>query len=114
VYLWANAVENAGKTDTESVKKMLANQSLEAPEGVVYIDPENQHTWKKVRIGKIRSDGQFDVVWSSDKPVRPVPYPIYKSKEKWNAFLEKMHKKWGGEWANPDLSYSRVKQSPPL
>lgn len=101
VYLWANAVQSALRTNTEDVRKHLSNEGFEAPEGVVYIDPENQHTWKIVRIGKIRSDRQFDIIWSSGKPVRPVPYPIYKSKEEWNLFLNQLHLTWKGQWANP-------------
>lgn len=101
VFLWANAVKSAATTDSDSVRKMLGNQSFNAPEGVVYIDPENQHTWKFVRIGRIQPDSQFAIVWSSGKPVRPVPYPVYRSKEEWNHFLDKMQRNWNGSWANP-------------
>ncbi len=65
------------------------------------MEPENQHTWKIVRIGRIRDDGQFDIVWSSEKPVRPVPYPVYRSREAWTAFLDELHRGWGGAWENP-------------
>ena len=39
------------------------------------VDDETQHTWRPVYVGQIRADGQFDLVWSSEKPVRPIPYP---------------------------------------
>lgn len=101
VYLWAKAVKDAGTTGLQAVRKTLPKQSLEAPEGMVYIDADNQHTWKIVRIGKIRSDGQFEIVWSSEKPIRPVPFPVYRSKIEWNQFLTEMFNSWGGKWANP-------------
>ncbi len=101
VYLWAQAVETAKKTDPRIVRKMILNQSFAAPEGVVYVDEENQHTWKTVRIGKINASGQFDIVWSSEKPVRPVPYPLYRSKSEWNMFLSDLYTGWGNQWANP-------------
>ena len=101
VHLWAKAVKDAGTTEIEAVRKALPKQSFEAPEGMVYIDGENQHTWKIVRIGKIRPDGQFEIVWSSEKPIRPVPFPVYRSKVEWNQFLTDLFKSWGDKWANP-------------
>ena len=48
------------------------------------------HTWRPFHLGKVRADGQFDIVWSLEKPVRPVPYPILRSRADWDAFLEKL------------------------
>ena len=100
VHLWALAVTDARSTDTEAVRRALGDQSYPAPQGVVYVDPETQHTWKMVRIGRIRPDGQFDIVWESGKPVRPVPYPPYRSRADWDAFLDSLYNGWRG-WANP-------------
>jgi urea transport system substrate-binding protein len=61
-----------------------------------------------VRIGRMRSDGQFDIVWESGKPVRPVPYPPYRSRAQWDAFLQALHDGWHG-WANPGVDVSHVK-----
>jgi len=101
VYLWAQAVKEAGDDQVMAVRKALPNQSFNAPGGVVYVDADNQHTWKTVRIGKIRNDGQFDIVWSSEKPVRPVPYPVYRSKLEWDQFLQHLYTGWGNQWSNP-------------
>ncbi len=101
VYLWAQAVKDANTDSVSKVREAIKQQSYNAPEGTVSIDPDNLHTWKYVRIGKIRDDGQFDVVWSSDKPIQPLPYPASRSKEEWNSFLDKLHKGWNGNWANP-------------
>lgn len=102
VHIWAQAVLDAGTTDVDEVRKALADQSYEAPGGIVFIDGDNLHTWKIVRIGKIRTDGQFDIVWSSEKPVRPVPYPIYRTKSEWNRLVEDLYIAWGGSWSNPE------------
>ena len=77
----------------------MADQSLAAPEGIVYVDPETLHTWKVVRIGRIQRNAQFQIVWSSDKPVRPVPFPVYRSHEDWLQFLDGLYQGWGGKWA---------------
>jgi hypothetical protein len=68
---------------------------------MVFVDSENGHTWKTVRVGKIRSDGQFDIVWSSDRPVRPTPFPATRTRAQWDAFLQQMYAGWGNRWYNP-------------
>jgi urea transport system substrate-binding protein len=76
VYLWKAMVEKAGSTDVEKVKAAAKTDSIEftAPEGTVKVDGASQHTWKTVRIGKIRPDGLIEAVFSTDKPVKPDPY----------------------------------------
>jgi urea transport system substrate-binding protein len=101
VHLWAQAVREAGTDDVNEVRKVMANQTYQAPEGIVYVDAENNHTWKIVRIGRIKQDGQFEIVWTSQKPVRPVPYPIYRSPSEWHSFLDGLYEGWGERWANP-------------
>ncbi len=82
VYLWAEAVKKAGTTDVKKVREALRGIKFKAPEGWVTIDPTNNHTWKIVQIGRIRKDGQFDIIWSSGKPVKPEPFPPLVSKKK--------------------------------
>jgi urea transport system substrate-binding protein len=100
VHLWAQAVLEAETDDVAEVLKAIRRQSLNAPEGIVSVDDETQHTWRPVYVGRIRSDGQFDVVWSSGKPVRPIPYPRSRSQLEWESFLNNLYRTWGG-WANP-------------
>lgn len=101
VHLWAQAVTAAASADATQVRLAVRKQSFLAPEGMVYVDLDNLHTWKGVRIGKIRPDGQFDIVWRSQRPVRPVPYPIYRTKAEWDEFLAALYKSWGNRWENP-------------
>jgi urea transport system substrate-binding protein len=100
VWLWAQAVSEAGTADIPDVIRALRHQSLNAPEGIVTVDEETQHTWRPVYVGRILGDGQFDLVWSSEKPIRPIPYPRSRSQEEWDSFLENLYRTWGG-WANP-------------
>lgn len=101
VYLWAQAAQEAGDPSPRATRVALRDQSLNAPEGTVITDPDTQHTWRNVRIGRIRPDGQFDIVWESGKPVRPVPYPIYRSPQQWEDFLQNLYKGWNGSWSAP-------------
>ena len=104
VLLWAQAVEESSRTDVRQVRYALRHQSLNAAEGIIAVDSETQHTWLPVSIGRIRQDGQFDIVWSSNTAVRPVPFPISRSREEWEKFVEDLHQQWGGKWAAPSNS----------
>jgi urea transport system substrate-binding protein len=101
VHLWALAVKEAKSTAVDAVKKALPSQSFNSPEGVVYIDADNNHTWKVARIGKIKENGQFDIVWSSENPIRPAPFPFYKQRSEWESFLDNLYNGWKQSWANP-------------
>jgi urea transport system substrate-binding protein len=101
VHLWAQAVREAETVDVRPVRNAIRHQSLAAPEGIIAIDPETQHTWRPVFIGRVRSDGQFDIVWSSRTAVRPVPFPISRSRPEWEAFVSDLQRSWGGQWGKP-------------
>jgi len=100
VYLWAQAVELIGTPEVDKVREAVKNRSYDAPEGLVYINPENNHTWKIARVGKIREDGLFDILWSSENPIRPEPYPSFRSQKEWEVFLEDLYEGWDNNWAN--------------
>jgi urea transport system substrate-binding protein len=108
VKLWAQAVEEAQAVDLATVRRLIAHQSLNAPGGIISIDRETQHTWRPVYIGQIRGDGQFNITWTSDKPVRPIPYPSSRTREEWDTFLAELFQRWGGNWANPARAESPI------
>ena len=76
VYLWKAAVEKAGSVDIEKVKAAVkANEiNFDAPEGKVMLDPVTQHTYKYVRIGKVRPDGLIDAVFEGKEWTKPDPF----------------------------------------
>lgn len=100
VHLWAQAVRKARSSAPRKVLQSLKGMSYGAPEGAVSVDPTSQHLWKQVRIGRILPNGQFEIVWNSGKPVRPLPYPTYRTPGEWEAFLESLYQTWHGNWAN--------------
>jgi urea transport system substrate-binding protein len=74
VHLWAAAARKAGSTDVAKVKAAAGGIELDAPEGKVTIDGQNQHVYKTARIGLVQPDGQIKEVWNSGKPIQPDPY----------------------------------------
>ncbi len=76
VYFWKQGVEKAGTaTDVDKVIQGVRGQTFKAPEGMVKVDEKNNHTWKPFRLGKIRDDRQFDIVYETPEWIRPDPYP---------------------------------------
>ena len=75
VLAFARAVKKANSTEYPAVRQAIRGVILDTPGGLVRIDPDNFHSWRVVRIGRILQDGQFEVVWSSELPVQPQPYP---------------------------------------
>ena len=73
VYLWKKAVEKAKSFDVDKVIAASPGVELNAPEGQVIIKATH-HVAKKVRIGRARADGQFDIVWESGL-IEPNPFP---------------------------------------
>ena len=97
VYFWKLAVELANSIEVDEVRKAFKNKDgnpaigIEAPGGKVMLDPETQHTYKFFRMGKIREDKQFDIVYETPI-VRPEPYP-QEVFEGWNCNWVKNPKK---------------------
>ncbi|MGA0039950.1 MAG: urea ABC transporter substrate-binding protein [Pirellulales bacterium] len=101
VRLWAQAVLEAGTADVVQVRSSLRSQSMLAPEGVVSIDRQTNHAWLPVRIGRIQADGQFEIVWDSQRAVRPVPFPLTRSRADWEQFVRDLYQSWGRRWSRP-------------
>ncbi|AZC22333.1 MULTISPECIES: urea ABC transporter substrate-binding protein [Pseudomonas] len=78
IHMWAQAVEKAKSTDVDKVREALAGQTFAAPSGyTLTMDPSNHHLHKPVMIGEIQPDGQFNVVWQTEGPVRAQPWSPY-------------------------------------
>lgn len=91
VYLWKQAVEKAGTADDlEKVRTAAIGQAFDAPEGKVTMAP-NHHISKTVRIGEVRDDGLFNIVWSTEGPIDPIP---------WNQYVPET-KGFACDWTDP-------------
>jgi urea transport system substrate-binding protein len=91
VYLWKQSVEKAATADDlEKVRTAAIGQTFDAPEGKVTMEP-NHHISKFVRIGEVRDDGLFEIVYSTKEAVKPIP---------WNQFVADT-KGYACDWSDP-------------
>lgn len=81
VRLLAQAIRSAGSVEMWQVKKALCDCRLDAPQGAVWVDPENNHSFLTPSLAISRADGQFDVIWTASEPVKPDPYLVWLDSE---------------------------------
>jgi ABC-type branched-subunit amino acid transport system substrate-binding protein len=77
VVLLANAIRACGSSNVDEVRRAVYACRLDAPQGRVWIDPENNHSFLTPALGLSRSDGDFDVVWRAEQPMKPDPYLVW-------------------------------------
>ncbi len=76
VILLARAIQKAQSTEIEEVKQAVYTCEVEAPQGAVRIDPENNHSYLTPSLGRSVMGGQFEIIWTADEPVKPDPYLV--------------------------------------
>jgi urea transport system substrate-binding protein len=92
IHMWKQAVEQAGTVDVDAVRQAVAGQTFTAPSGFeIKMDEKNHHLHKPVVIGEIKEDGQFQIVWKTEGPVRAAP---------WSPFVPESAKKIA-DWTYP-------------
>jgi urea transport system substrate-binding protein len=75
INMWAQAVTQAKTTKVDDVRKAMSGQTFAAPSGfTLKMDATNHHLHKPVMIGEVQADGQFDIVWKTDGPLRAQPW----------------------------------------
>lgn len=74
-YMLAEALGKVSDpTDTDALIDAFAGIEFDAPQGKIKVDDENHCTWVYSRFAKIK-DGSFEIFRSSDKAIRPEPWP---------------------------------------
>ena len=74
VYAWKAAVEKARSFDPDAVRKAAATLGgFDTPMGKVSF-AANQSLTQKAYIGKLKGDGQFEIIADSGKDLAPEPY----------------------------------------
>jgi urea transport system substrate-binding protein len=92
VQLFKQAVARigAGEVTPLAIRDAAMGQETVAPQGLVKIEPENQHTWLWPKIAQAQSNGQFKILVETKAWVKPVPYAAYPGLECTAKGLEKV------------------------
>ena len=92
IKMWAQAAEQAGTTNIDAVRQAIGGQTVKSPSGFeITMDAKNHHLHKPVVIGEIQEDGQFEVVWKTEGPIRA---------QAWSPFIPDSAKKVA-DWTYP-------------
>jgi urea transport system substrate-binding protein len=92
IMMWKQAVEQAGSLNVDAVRQAVAGQVFEGPSGFpITMDTKNHHLRKPVYVAEIQADGQFEIVWKTEGPVRAAP---------WSPFVPDSAKKTA-DWTYP-------------
>jgi branched-chain amino acid transport system substrate-binding protein len=76
VHMFANALREVGKLDTEWIRSAVLETIFDAPQGKIKIDKDNHHTYLWPKIGRVNQSGQFDIIEQADTWVKPDPYLV--------------------------------------
>ena len=102
VYLWKHAVEKAQSTDTKKVRAALPGLTIETPDRLLKIDPVSLHAWQAGQVSQVKLDAErrlnLEVVHRKPRPIEPLLYPVWQTREQWNDFRDMLYKEWGQNW----------------
>jgi len=73
---WSAAVEKANSFDIADIAPAIEGLVLDAPEGTVRAE-KNHHLSKSFRIGQVRSDGLFEIVFEQKRMIYPEPWSLF-------------------------------------
>jgi urea transport system substrate-binding protein len=68
--VWIQAVRQAGTTDPDAVRQSTYGQTVTGLTGYKIMMDTNHHLHKPVLVGEVQADGQFEIVWQTDGPIR--------------------------------------------
>lgn len=79
VYLFKQAVAKLAASDIDppTIRDAVKGEEVQAPQGLVRVEPENLHTWLWPKIAQAQSNGQFEVLVEAKEWIAPDPYAAY-------------------------------------
>ncbi len=102
--MWVQAVRQAGTTQVDAVRQAMYGQKVKSPSGFDIGMNTNHHLSKPVMIGEIQSDGQFEIVWQTSKPIKA---------DAWSPYLPesaKLTANWAYPWVCGNCKKPRFAQ----
>jgi branched-chain amino acid transport system substrate-binding protein len=77
VLLLARAIRAARTADMAAVRAAVADLAIDAPQGRVFVDPDNRHCYLTPRIGISNREFGFDLIYQAPGPIKPDPYLVW-------------------------------------
>lgn len=74
---------------------------IQTPAGPITFDGRG-YTARVSRIAEHRGDGLFSLVYSTESPIEPEPFPRFRSQGQWTGFVDGLFETWGGRWQADD------------
>lgn len=84
VHVMAQALARTGTQQTDVLRQAILGSEFDAPQGLIRIDPENNHTFLWPRVGRVNAEGQFDIIGQAAAAVKPDPYLVAPQKNDWS------------------------------
>ncbi len=76
VHLLARALEQVNTLDTDMLRPVILGSSIDAPQGLISINPASSHANVWSRVGRANASGQFSIVHQSQSQIDADPYLI--------------------------------------
>ena len=73
IYLWKNLVQAERSFDASLISQRVSGCEFESPAGFLKIGP-NRHVPLPAYIGRLRNDGEFEILWDSNGTIQPLPW----------------------------------------
>jgi len=83
------AMQAARSWRVQDVQAHIYQQALDAPQGRIWVEPQNNHSHLHSRIAEIDGKGVFQVKWQSPQPIRPDPYVVVHNLDDWSASMQR-------------------------
>ena len=94
-------------TSTRFARPWVARSCMSPSGYAITMDAKNHHLHKPVVIGEITEDGQFDIVWQTDGPIRA---------DAWSPYIPDSASKvadWTYPWVCGNCTEPKYQGSPP-
>jgi branched-chain amino acid transport system substrate-binding protein len=85
MHLLADAIRLVGSDDPTLLLRVLPGLEYEAPQGRVRIDEHNNHTYLHPLIGRVNTQGRFDVIGRAPERVKADPYVVSHTTPRWTS-----------------------------
>lgn len=85
VHLVAAALALCRSQKRRAIVEALRNAEFDAPQGLVGIDPENNHSYLWPRVARLDAQKRFEVVWDPHTRIKPDPYFVSAAMDDWSA-----------------------------